>query len=256
MIELSTRFSGITTSDKTRSHPLSRAQAVEKAKANLRYIDRRAAVKRGNAKGVGPLRLDNGGRARNRLEGRAAIRRAIEARAARGGKNGSRVAEKMMFSLPNDFAGKPAREALERVLRKLTGDSEAVAFGVIHTDRPDNLHCHVLAVDGPESLASARRRRPNAKRVRRRDHLRMNDRGRPKEIRKLIADEINTVADLYNLTRVEHRSFKERGVTDEPGTHIGPQRIAKTAREGSEMLAGHRAPQRRRQASSEPPRRS
>ena len=236
MLELSTRFSGITTSVAARKHEISRSVAIAKAKGNLRYIDRATAAKKGNARGAGPLTNPDGSPVRTRTQGRTAIRRAIETRAAKGGKTGVRVAEKVVFSLPNDFTGKPAREALDQVLRRLVGDSEAVAFGVIHTDRPDNLHCHILAVDGRESIAAARKRRPDAKRIRRQDHLRMNDRGRPKELRQLIAAEINAVADRHGLTKVEHRSFKDRGITREPGSHIGPQQIARTIRETGQRL--------------------
>lgn len=235
MIELSTRFTGISTAA-TKSGRMSSRKALGKAKANLRYIDRATAAKKGDARGAGPLTNPDGSPVRTRAQGRFAIRRAIEARASKGGKTGARVAEKLMFSLPNDFAGKPAREALDRVLRRLVGDSEATAFGVIHTDRPENLHCHILAVDGPESIAVARKRRPDAKRVRRQDHLRMNERGRPKELRQLIAAEINAVADRYGLTKVEHRSFKDRGITREPGSHLGPQQIARTIRETGQRL--------------------
>jgi len=231
MIELSTRFSGISTSEKAKDGGLSIEKAAMKAKANLRYIARSSAVKKGNAAGAGMVKNPDGSVVRNASEGRAAIRRAIDTRSQKGGKNGKRVAEKMMFSLPNDFAGKPAREALRRVLHMLVADSDALAYGAIHTDRPDNLHCHILAIDGQESVASARKRRPDAKRVRRCDQLRMNERGRPREVRKAIAREINAVAEIYGLTKVEHRSFKDRGITREPGLHVGPQQIARIKRD-------------------------
>lgn len=235
MIELSTRFTGISTAT-TKSGRLSMVQAIAKAKAHLRYIDRATATKNGDVLAAGPLTNTDGSHLRTRSQGRAAIRRAIEARATRGGQTGARIAEKLMFSLPNDFSGKPAREALDRILKCLIGDSDAVAFAVIHTDRPNNLHCHIIAVDGPESIPAARKRRPSAKRVRRQDHLRMNERGRPKELRQLIAAEINAVADRYKLTRVEYRSFEDRGITREPGSHLGPQQIARNISETAQRL--------------------
>lgn len=206
-------------------------KAAAKAKANLRYIARSTAVKKGHALGAGDMRNPDGSQVKSPSEGRAAMRKAIDARSITGGKNGKRVAEKMIFSLPNDFAGKPAKEALRRIMQKLVGDGEAIAYGVIHTDRPDNLHCHILAVDGQESVESARKRSPNAKRVRRRDQLRMNERGRPREVRRIIAEEINAVATSYGLTKVEHQSFKDRGITREPGAHMGPQQKARLERE-------------------------
>lgn len=237
MIELSTRFSGITTSPQARNGGVSVEKAAEKAKANLRYIARSTAVAKGNRFGAGAMINPDGSGVRSALEGRAAMRKAIDARSIAGGQNGKRVAEKLMLSLPNDFIGKPAKEALRRIMKRLLADSDAIAYGVIHTDRPDNLHCHILAVDGQESITSARKRRPGAKRVRRRDQLRMNERGRPREVRQLIAEEINAVAEAYGLTKVEHRSFKDRGITRKPGTHVGPPQVARIEREARQERA-------------------
>lgn len=243
-LELTTRFAGISSSPKARGG-LSPSDAAAKAKANLRYIDRRSAARPKDARGAGRLLKPDESPVRTRTEGRAAMRRAIDARAGRGGKNGSRVAEKIVFSLPNDFKGDAAREALVRVLHRLVGDSDAVAYGVIHTDRPGNLHGHILAVDGPESVEAARQRRPNAKRLRRRDQLRMGDMGRPREIREMIAAEINAVAKRRKLTMVEHRSFKARGIERLPGSHLGPQQIARLARDAAQKVQDRIAPQRR-----------
>ena len=238
MLELTMRCSGISSSPKARGG-LTPPGAAAKAKAHLRYIDRRSAARAKDARGAGRLLNPDGSPARTRAQGRAAIRRAIDARAQRGGKNGSRVAEKLIFSLPNDFQGDAAREALGRVLARLVADSDAVAYGVIHTDRPDNLHCHILAVDGPESVESAQKRRPGAKRTRRQDQLRMGNLGRPKELRAMIAEEINVVATKRGLTMVEHRSFEARGIERLPGSHMGPQRLARAAKEATQRLRGH-----------------
>lgn len=230
MLELTMRCAGISSSPKARGG-LTATKASAKAKAHLRYIDRRSATRTKDARGAGRLMNPDGTPVRTRAQARAAIRSAIDTRAQRGGKNGSRVAEKLIFSLPNDFQGDAAREALGRILTRLVADSDALAYGVIHTDRPDNLHCHILAVDGAESIEAARKRRPDAKRIRRQDQLRMGDLGRPKELREMIAEEINAVARKRGLTTVEHRSFEARGIAKLPGSHVGPQRIARTARD-------------------------
>lgn len=233
-LELTTRFSGITTSPRAHSGGQAPATAAAQAKAHLRYIDRRSAAKYAHA--AGPLYDSSGKPVATRKAAREAMRKAIQARAYKGGKTGSRVAEKLIFSLPNEFTGQASREALARIVARLVGDSEAVAYGVVHTDRPGNLHCHVLVIDGAESMAAALARRPGAKRVRRRDHLRMNERGRPKEIRCLIASEINAVAAKNGIAGVEHRSFKDRGLQRRPGSHEGPQKRARKAREHSLRL--------------------
>jgi hypothetical protein len=74
--------------------------------------------------------------------------------------------------------------------------------------------------------------------VRRADVIRMGDLGRPKELRKMIADEINKVASKNQSRAVEWRSFKERGIETPPTRHKGPQRLAQAAREALTSLFG------------------
>lgn len=228
MLELTTRFTGISTSPQARSGGLSVSDAATKAKANLAYITRPSAL--GNEDGKillrGDFRTPDGERVQTHHEAKAAMRAAIDERAARGGKRGTRVAEKMIFSLPNDFPPDAQHETLKRLMARLgDGSREAKMIGTIHRDKASNLHGHILAVDGAETEERARMRRPDAKRVRRRDVIRLGERGRPKELRGLFAEVINEVADERGLTRVEHRSFKERGLTD-PTKHEGPTRRA------------------------------
>lgn len=228
MLELTTRFTGITTSPKARGGGLSASAAAGKAKANLAYITRPSALGSEDPQIItrGDFRTPDGERVRTHHEAKAAMRAAIDQRAERGGKRGTRVAEKMIFSLPNDFPPDAQHETLRRLMARLgDGSREAKMIGTIHRDKKRNLHGHILAVDGAETEARARKRRPDAKRIRRRDVLRLGDRGRPKELRRLFADVINEVADERGLTRVEHRSFKERGLTD-PTKHEGPTRRA------------------------------
>ena len=258
MLELTTRFTGITTSPKARGGGLSASAAASKAKANLAYITRPSAL--GNEDGRilirGDFRRPDGERVQSHHEAKAAMRAAIDQRAERGGKRGTRVAEKMIFSLPNDFPPDAQHETLRRLMAKLgDGSREAKMIGTIHRDKSHNLHGHILALDGAETEARARKRRPDAKRVRRRDVIRLGERGRPKELRRLFADVINEVADERGLTRVEHRSFKERGLND-PTKHEGPTRRAQRRTGGvpdivSVQNAAKRS-QRRRKPRREP----
>ncbi len=238
MLELSFKIRGISSSSKARGSRGDVRAAVNKAKAHLRYIDRPGAVSSrmwcGLEDGNGEIPSSQA----HCKRARAAMRSAIEGRADKGGKNGVRVAEKLMFSLPNTFSELAARKALAKVMLGLIGDSEAKAFGVIHRDKESNLHCHVELVDGRESERAAKLRNPNAKRIRRRQHLRFGDLGMPKLIRAFIARKINEVAQEYGLEGVEHRSFKERGLRRRPGRHEGPERIARLERDRSPGLRG------------------
>jgi hypothetical protein len=243
MLELSFKIRGISTSAKARRSSGSRREAVGRAKAHLRYIDRPGAVSsrmwyglEDEAGKIRPVEADRG-------RARAAMRAAIEDRAGQGGKTGARVAEKIMFSLPNDFDEAAARKALAKVIGGLVGDSEAKAFGVIHRDKPGNLHCHLELIDGRESERAARKRNPDAKRLRRRQHLRFGDLGRPKEVRAFISQQINAVADERGLSGVEHRSFKERGISRLPGQHSGPERIARQQRDQAKKAEERRRAQ-------------
>ena len=67
----------------------------------------------------------------------------------------------------------------------------------------------------------------------------MGNLGRPKELRAMIAEEINVVATKRGLTMVEHRSFEARGIERIPGSHMGPQRLARAAKEATQRLRGH-----------------
>lgn len=225
MLELTTRFTGITTSPKARNGGLNPAGAASKAKANLRYITRLSALDdNGTILSRGYFHTPTGERVKTHHQLKAAMRRAIDERALKGGERGIRVAEKMIFSLPNDFPPNAQREALRRIMRSLADNSrETKIIGTIHHDKTHNLHGHILAIDGLETQAQARARRPEAKRVRRREVIRLGDRGRPKELRELFAKIINQVASEQGLTGVEHRSFRERGLVA-PTMHEGPTR--------------------------------
>lgn len=220
---MTTRFNGISTSEASSKGSLTAEEATQRAYAHLRYIDRQSAV-------VGRVVQGIEG---DCFEAQAkAFRSMISLRSMRGGKRGTRVAERIIFSLPNDLSENAENEILSAILKQLIpNDSEAAGWGVIHGDKPHNRHCHLLLVDGQESKESAQKRRPEAKRVRRADVIRMGDLGRPKELRNMIADEINKVASKNQSRTVESRSFKERGIDTPPTRHKGPQRLAQAARE-------------------------
>lgn len=220
MLELTTRFEGITTGARPGRTRLSAKQAAQKAIANLRYIARPTAVRPNDTFAL------NLGPEEDPKAQQCVMRDALRRRVGRGGRKGIRVAEKLMCSLPNDFDGEPAREAVRLIAKRLAaGSPDVKVFAAIHTDRPNNLHAHFLVIDGLETRAQANKRvGKNAKRVRPRSVVRLNDRGRPKELRNLFACAINEVAKTRGLTRVESRSFKERGERRNPGKHIGARR--------------------------------
>jgi hypothetical protein len=231
MLELTTKFSGISTSPKARKC-FSPVMAAANAAANLRYITRDTAAEEIQCHGafINP----DGSPAKTPREMKAAMRREMEERSKRGGKSGVRVAEKVIFSLPNDFGPQAQKEALNLICTTLMKDSESVLIiGAIHRDKSNNLHGHLLAKDGLESRRSAQARNPDAVRIRQKEVMRMGDYGQKKELRALFADCINQVADKHGLTRVEHRSYKTRGIEVDPTQHEGPQRRARTAKTGT-----------------------
>jgi hypothetical protein len=74
-------------------------------------------------------------------------------------------------------------------------------------------------------------------RIRRRNVLRLNELGRPKELRRELAAIINTVAAERGLEGVEWRSFEARGIDKTPTTHDGPQKRARKAKEATQQPA-------------------
>lgn len=217
-LELTTTFRGISTAT------LTPADAAGKTAANLRYITRESAARLMFEKRQGePVRIlkrENLGDTLTHLRKRA------KDRSEEGGKNGRRVADKIMFSLPNSWDAKTTLEATQAVCRVLAPEgSEVELLAAIHTDKENNRHVHITALDGQESLESAKARRPDAKRVRRQNVIRLSESGkeRPKQLRAEIAHALNAVADRAGAERVEWRSFEDRGITDrEPGKHQGP----------------------------------
>ena len=222
-LELTTRFTAISTSPKARGG-MSASDAAGKAAAHLRYIARPAAVAETAVSGLPAASLD---------DTRAALRERIRVAASRGGKSGARVLERGIVSLPNSWTAEARQDACARIAAHLApADSDAACMIVVHRDKSRNSHLHFAAVDGMESREAALARRPDAKRVRRRNVLRLGDLGRPKELRAEIAGILNGIAAERGLDGVEWRSFEDRGLAQRPKRHEGPTRraIAEKAR--------------------------
>jgi hypothetical protein len=224
--ETTVRLTHISTSTKGRSG-LSVADAVGAAKANLRYITRDDAAQPGNiiARSNGAI-LDG-----SPADLKAAARSAIEARSERHtDAYGVRLADKLIVSLPRDSTLDEQRTMCAAILTDFTRDSEAFGMAAIHTDKRGNPHAHFLFVDGLESLDAAKARRPDAKRVRRADALRLNEGGNRQEVRERVAAAINATAAPAGRRLAEVRSLKDRGIDREPQQHEGPQVADRIAR--------------------------
>jgi len=216
----------ISTSPKARNS-LSLEQAQNKAISNLRYITRASATWDGDiighSQGVTMI-------AENPADRRAAKEMTSWALNERAGKHrpntGIRLADTLIVSLPRDATPEHHREMVAGILSDLGGDSDAWLIGAIHRDREGNPHAHILAIDGLESLAEAKARRTEAKRVRRADALRLNQGGNRQALRARIATQINTISDREGYRRAEVRSYEDRGVTKAPNRHLGPTKIA------------------------------
>lgn len=216
--EMSFTLKHISTSSKVRK-PISVSDAVGKSKANITYITRQNAATDEDILYATANGVEIG--ERKKCE---AMRAAIDERANRHREGvGIRLADKMMLSLPADATPEEHRKMATAVMRHLVNDSEASALGAIHRDREGNPHLHILYVDGLETQAAAKIRRPEAKRVRRQDNGRLNDGGRPKELRAEFAEIINEVGQKNGRNFAEHRSFKERGLEATPQVHEGVQ---------------------------------
>lgn len=231
--ETTVRLSHISTSNKARSG-LSVADAVGAAKAHLRYITRDDAAEDGNI-----IARTNG----QFLDGppdelKAAARNAIDNRSQKHtDAYGVRLADKLIVSLPNDATIEEQRQMCANILEDFTADSEAFGMASIHTDKAGNKHAHFLYVDGPESLEAAKVRRPDAKRVRRADALRLNEGGNRQEVRARVAASINAVALPAGRRAAEVRSYADRGVEREPQRHEGPQVADKLERKPDRATA-------------------
>ena len=237
--EMSFSLSAYSTSPRARDS-LSVSDATGNAAANLRYITRESAV---DAE-AGDLIHHTRGQATalSREQASQLGREELEKRAARHNpKTGVRLCDKLTVSLPADASPEQHREMVRGILGDLGGDSEAHLIAAIHRDRAGNPHAHVWALDGRETREAAQARRPDAKRVRQGDHLRLNEGGKPKEVRARLAACINEVAEKTGGRRAEHRSFKERGIDRVPQIHEGVEPREKWDRRGARKRLSKRA---------------
>jgi len=198
-------------------------EARTKALNSLRYITRADAAADldiiGHSQGVTMI-------AEGKADRRAMMemsRWAIDTRAKRHtDANGVRLADKIIISLPRDATHEHQREMVANILSDLGKDSDAWLIAAIHRDRFGNPHAHILGIDGLETKEAALARRPDAKRVRRRDQLRLNEGGNRPSLRHGIAAQINAISEREGYRLAEVRSLEDQGIMRAPQAHQGP----------------------------------
>ena len=220
----------ISTSVKAR-HGLSIGAARKAALDNLSYICRTDAAADfdiiGHSQGETMIAED----ATDRAAMREMSRWAIDARAKRHtDANGVRLADKLIVSLPRDATAEHHREIVAGIVSDLGADSDAWLVAAIHRDRAGNPHAHILAIDGLETREAAAARRPDAKRVRCRDQLRLNEGGNRPDLRRRIALQINAVSVREGYRQAEVRSLEDQGIKRIPQTHEGSHGSARRSR--------------------------
>mgnify|MGYP003640094310 FL=1 len=198
-------------------------EARTKTLNSLRYITRADAAADldiiGHSQGVTMI-------AEGQADRRAMMemsRWAIDTRAKRHtDANGVRLADKIIISLPRDATNEHQREMVANILSDLGKDSDAWLIAAIHRDRSGNPHAHILGIDGLETKEAALARRPDAKRIRRRDQLRLNEGGNRPRLRRGIAAQINAISAREGYRSAEVRSLEDQGIIRNPETHQGP----------------------------------
>jgi hypothetical protein len=217
----------ISTSSKARTG-LTVGAARKAALDNLAYICRADATADfdiiGHCQGETLIAED----ATDRAAMREMSRWAIDARAERHtDANGVRLADKLIVSLPRDATAEHHREMVAGIVANMGTDSDAWLVAAIHRDRSGNPHAHILAIDGLETREAAADRRPDAKRVRRRDALRLNEGGNRQALRQRIAGQINFVSNAHGYRRAEIRSLEDQGIQRAAQEHEGPRGSAR-----------------------------
>ena len=217
----------ISTSAKARGG-LSAGAARKAALNNLAYICRADAAADfdiiGHCQGETMIAED----AIDRAAMRDMSRWAIDARTERHtDANGVRLADKLIVSLPRDASAEHHREMVGGIVAEMGRDSDAWLVAAIHRDRSGNPHAHILAIDGLETRDAAAARRPDAKRVRRRDALRLNEGGNRQTLRQRIADQINAVSKAHGYRQAEIRSLEDQGIQRAAQEHEGPRGSAR-----------------------------
>lgn len=216
----------ISTSAKARNG-LSISAAKKAALDNLSYICRANATADfdliGHSQGETMIAED----AIDRAAMREMSHWAINARAKRHTANGIRLADKLIVSLPRDATAEHHREMVAGIVSDLGANSDAWLVATIHRDRGGNPHVHILAIDGLETREAAAARRPDGKRIRRRDQLRLNEGGNRPDLRRRIAAQINAVSVREGYRQAEVRSLKDQGIKCTAQTHEGPHGSAR-----------------------------
>lgn len=202
--------------------------ALKRCYSALNYVARKDAI--GNVCWRG-LRDENGHNIDTVKAARLALRKRFRIETAKGGAVGRRLATTGIVSLPNSWTDEVVLAAMHRLSNELAPDgSEASVFIVQHIDKSNNAHLHFIAVDGIESIESAKQRaKPNTQRIRRQNVQRFNERGAPKIWRKRIAECLNSTAEEHDVARVEWRSFRDRGLRRKATAHDGPSKRARNA---------------------------
>jgi hypothetical protein len=224
---------GVKGNPKATGHrPLAPSDVSKRARAALHYITRESACADDD------LCLYTGGGLQvpsNRKERRALKAKALNAfrsrlHANRNNANGCRALDKFIISLPADATPAEHRQMAQAIVRELGGDSQALLLAAIHRDKKGNPHLHIWAVDGKETKEAAKARRPDAKRVRQGDHMRLNELGSRKPVRARVAAAINGVGQPAGRRRAEVRSYADRGISRTPQKHEGLEAHQKNER--------------------------
>lgn len=207
----------ISTSRKARK-VLSLAEAIATAKARFRYQTRDGATTDDDVICHTAGQTLTGDKVAIKAKAYAAL---AERATKHTDKNGVRLCDTGHISLPNDATTDEQREIARRLVSDMAKDSQALVVASIHHDKNANAHLHWWAVDGLETRSAAQARNPDAKRIRQRDQLRLNEGGSREEWRARFAAIINEVAEEHGRRRAEHRSLKAQGIERAPQIHEG-----------------------------------
>jgi ATP-dependent exoDNAse (exonuclease V) alpha subunit len=131
-----------------------------------------------------------------------------------------RPARKVEIALLRDLTYEQNKACVRAFVEEQFTGKGLVADVSIHlkkeaSDGKENLHAHILL--------SARTITTQGN-FSNRKHPYWDSRERVKEMRKAWADTLNRFCEQYGVeVRTDHRSYSERGIDREPGTHLGPE---------------------------------
>ena len=215
----------ISTSPKARK-VLSLADATATAKARFRYQTREAACGDEDVFCHSQGETLTGDKKAVKAKAYSALSQRAE---KHNEKNGIRLCDTGHISLTNDATTDEQREIARLLVSEMSGDSSAVVVASIHNDRKGNKHLHWWAVDGLETREAAQARSPDAKRIRQRDQLRLNEGGSREAWREKMAGIVNQIAEKNGRRQAEYRSLKDQGIEHKkPQIHEGVEFVEKT----------------------------